>query len=132
MVRSLKSAQLSSVPRSEDVRQTVASIIEAVRAHGDDAVREWSQKLDGWAPSSFLLSGGELQDIVRGLPRTVVEDLEEVQKHVWHFARRQLDSLHDFEVEVSPGVYLGQRNIPSGLRGRMYLAGATHSRRQLT
>ena len=33
------------------------------------------------------------------------------------FARCQLDSLHDFEVEVSPGVRLGQRNIPVAATG---------------
>ena len=126
MARSLKPAQLRSATRSVDVEETVAAIIAAVRAGGDDAVREWSQKLDSWAPPSFRLSEQELGEIVRGLPTTVVEDLDYVQKQVWHFARCQLDSLGDFEVEVSPGVRLGQRNIPVAAAGA-YIPGGRYA-----
>ena len=65
-------------------------------------------------------------EIVRGLPTTVVEDLGYVQKQVWHFASCQLDSLHDFEVEVSPGVRLGQRNIPVAAAGA-YVPGGRYA-----
>ena len=126
MARSLKAAQLRSATSSVDVEETVAAIIAAVRAGGDDALREWSQKLDNWSPPSFRLSEQELGEIVRGLPTTVVEDLDYVQKQVWHFARCQLDSLHDFEVEVSPGVHLGQRNIPVAAAGA-YIPGGRYA-----
>jgi sulfopropanediol 3-dehydrogenase len=126
MARSLKAAQPRSATSSAEVEETAAAIIAAVRTGGDDAVREWSQKLDGWSPPSFLLTDKELSEIVRGLPTTVVEDLEYVQKQVWHFARCQLDSLRDFEVEVSPGVRLGQRNIPVAATGA-YIPGGRYA-----
>jgi sulfopropanediol 3-dehydrogenase len=108
------------------VGETVAAIIAAVRAGGDDAVREWSEKLDNWSPPSFLVSEQELDGIVRGLPTTVVEDLEYVQTQVWNFARHQLGSLQDFEVEVAPGVRLGQRNIPVAAAGA-YVPGGRYA-----
>ena len=126
MARSLKAAQPRSATSSAAVEETAAAIIAAVRTGGDDAVREWSQKLDGSSPPSFLLTDKELSEIVRGLPTTVVEDLEYVQKQVWHFRRCQLDSLHDFEVEVSPGVRLGQRNIPVAATGA-YIPGGRYA-----
>jgi sulfopropanediol 3-dehydrogenase len=93
VARSLKAARPRSATSSADVEETAAAIIAAVRTGGDDAVREWSQKLDGWSPPSFLLTDKELSEVVRGLPTTVVEDLEYVQKQVWHFPRCQLSSL---------------------------------------
>ena len=126
MAHSLKTAQLRSAANSVDVVETVAAIIAAVRAGGDDAVREWSEKLDSWSPPSFLLSAAELGEIVRGLPTTVVEDLGYVQKQVWNFAKCQLGSLTDFEVEVSPGVRLGQRNIPVAAAGA-YVPGGRYA-----
>ncbi|HXW80142.1 MAG TPA: histidinol dehydrogenase [Acidimicrobiales bacterium] len=126
MAQTLKAAQPRSTASSVEVEETVAAIIAAVRANGDSAVREWSEKLDSWAPPSFLLSEKELGEIVRGLPATVVEDLEYVQKQVWNFARCQLGSLHDFEVEVSPGVRLGQRNIPVAAAGA-YIPGGRYA-----
>jgi sulfopropanediol 3-dehydrogenase len=126
MAQSLKAARLSSAGNSVDVGETVAAIIAAVRAGGDDAVREWSEKLDNWSPLSFLLSDEELGKIVRGLPTTVVEDLEYVQKQVWNFARYQMGSLRDFEVEVSPGVRLGQRHIPVAAAGA-YVPGGRYA-----
>ena len=104
----------------------MAAIIAAVRAQGDDAVREWSHRLDNWSPPTFRVSDKELGEIVRGLPTTVVEDLEYVQNQVWNFARCQRDSLHDFEVEVSPGVRLGQRNIPVASAGA-YIPGGRYA-----
>lgn len=126
MVQALKAAQPTSATSSADISETVAAIIAAVRENGDDAVREWSEKLDSWSPESFLMPAGELDDIVRSLPTTVVEDLEHVQSQVWEFARRQLASLQDFEVEVSPGVHLGQRNIPVAAAGA-YIPGGRYA-----
>ncbi len=126
MARWLKAAPARPAAGAVDAEEMAAAIIAAVRAGGDDAVREWSQKLDSWSHPSFLLSDEELGQIVRGLPTTVVEDLEYVQKQVWHFARCQRDSLHDFEVEVSPGVRLGQRNIPVAATGA-YIPGGRYA-----
>jgi hypothetical protein len=48
MARLLKAAQVRSAAGPVDVQETAAAIIAAVRTGGDDAVREWSQKLDGF------------------------------------------------------------------------------------
>ena len=69
MARSLKAAPLRSATSSAEVEETAAAIIAAVRTGGDDAVREWSEKLDGWSPPSFLLTDKELSEIVCGCPR---------------------------------------------------------------
>jgi sulfopropanediol 3-dehydrogenase len=99
------------------VRETVAEVIAEVRSRGDDAVREYSQMFDGWAPDVFRLSPERIEEIVADVPTTVLDDIRTVQGNVRAFAQRQRDSLTDFEVETMPGVFLGQKNIPVAAAG---------------
>jgi len=95
-----------------DIARTVSGVIADIRVSGDEAVREYSRRFDKWDPADFRLSQDRIREIIDGLPVTLVDDIRTVQGNVREFARRQLDSLLDFEVEMSPGVHLGQRNIP--------------------
>lgn len=94
------------------VRSVVEDVIADVRARGDVAVREYSEKFDAWSPEQFLLTDQQIRDIVAGVPEQVLLDIEAAQKNVRAFAQHQRDSISDFEVETEPGVFLGQRNIP--------------------
>ena len=99
------------------VRDTVAAIIADVRERGDDAVRDYSEKFDGWSPAHFRLGAEEVERIVATVPQQAITDIQAVQKRVRNFAQHQLDSLRDFEVETEPGVHLGQKNIPVASAG---------------
>lgn len=97
---------------SDAVRETVATVIADIRARGDDAVREYSQKFDNWTPEQFKLDAEQIERIVSGVPEQVITDIRTVQANVRSFAQQQRDSLHDLEVETAPGVFLGQKNLP--------------------
>jgi sulfopropanediol 3-dehydrogenase len=103
--------------RARGVRETVAAVIADVRARGDAAVREYSEKFDNWSPESFRLTPEDVDRIVAAVPAQVLADIRTVQARVRDFARRQKESLHDFEAEVEPGVFLGQKNIPVAAAG---------------
>lgn len=107
-------AQRASAP---DVGQIVAEVIADVRENGDDAVRKYSARFDRWAPGSFRLDEAAIDAICRSLPQTVLDDITIVQAQVRAFARRQLDSLANFETETLPGVFLGQKHIPVDASG---------------
>jgi len=111
----VEGAQSASSPSA--VRDTVAGVIADVRARGDVAVREWSEKFDGWSPESFRLDAVRIDEIVSGVPAQVIEDIRTVQANVRDFAQRQRDSIADFEVETMPGVFLGQKNLPVNAAG---------------
>lgn len=102
---------------SRSVRDTVSAVIADVRARGDAAVREYSQKFDTWSPESFQLSDRQIADIVASVPEQALLDIKTVQERVRTFAVHQRNSLSDFEVETEPGVFLGQRNIPVSSAG---------------
>jgi sulfopropanediol 3-dehydrogenase len=102
---------------SPQVADTVATVIADIRRRGDDAVREYSARFDSWSPESFRLDEDAVAAIVAQVPRTVLDDIRTVQHNVREFARRQRESLADFEVEAAPGVRLGQKNLPVSAAG---------------
>jgi sulfopropanediol 3-dehydrogenase len=127
MAQYLKSASPTpqDTARLAAVRETVAGVIADVRERGDTAVREYSEKFDGWSPESFALDREQIEEIVAGLPAQVVEDIAAVQARVRNFAQAQKESLRDFEIETEPGVLLGQKNIPVARAGA-YIPGGRY------
>lgn len=94
------------------LRDRVRAIIDDIRSRGDAAVREYSERFDGWSPESFRLSSEEIERIVASVPRQVLDDIRFVQEQVRTFAEHQRESLRDVEVETLPGVRLGHRHVP--------------------
>jgi sulfopropanediol 3-dehydrogenase len=119
MRQNIKAAEPNDgvVTSSAAVRETVAGVIAEVRSRGDHAVREFSEKFDAWSPDDFRLDRDQIDKIMSTVPTQVIKDIETVQGNVRNFAQLQRDSLRDFEVETSPGVLLGQRNLPVASAG---------------
>lgn len=96
----------------ESVTTIVKGVISDIRTNGDSAVRKYSEKFDKWTPSSFKLSQAEIDEIIATVPEQTIKDIKEVQANVRAFAEAQRNSLKDFEIEIKPGVHLGQKNLP--------------------
>ncbi len=114
MARWLKAAR-SAAERAGDrakTREVVERALADIEARGDAAVREMSEKFDGWSPESFRLSQGEIERCIGSLDAQAIEDIEYAQAQVRLFAEHQRAALRDVEVETQPGVVLGHRNIP--------------------
>jgi histidinol dehydrogenase len=110
-----------SVAAQESVTAIVKGVINDIRSNGDSAVRQYSEKFDKWTPSSFKLSQAEIDEIIAGVPEQTLKDIKEVQANVRAFAEAQRNSLKDFEIEIRPGVHLGQKNIPINAVGAYVL-----------
>ncbi len=102
----------SKVEQRPSVPEAVAAIIADVRERGDEAVREYSARFDGWEPESFRLSAGEIERCLAEVDEQTVEDIRFAQAQVRGFAEAQRASLIDVEVETLPGVFLGHRHLP--------------------
>ena len=107
-----KASATESNSTASKVPDIVSSVIATIRSGGNAAVREYSEKFDRWSPESFKLSEEEISRIISTLPEQTVKDIKEVQHNVRRFAEAQRKSLTDFELEIEPGVHLGQKNIP--------------------
>src|SRR5438445_272650 len=119
MPRHIKTAALAGT-RDEaysKVRATVEGNIADVRARGDRAVRELSEKFDKWSPTSFRLSDGKIRALVAQVSPQTIDDIKFAQAQIRNFAEIQRAALKDVEVETLPGVILGHRHIPVGSVG---------------
>ena len=94
------------------VRGIVEDILADIEKRGDTAVRELSEKFDGYAPERFRLSEDEIRTAMGKVPQTDIEDIQFAQAQIRNFAEKQKECLQDLEVETMPGVILGHRNIP--------------------
>src|SRR5437667_7781459 len=119
MPRHIKTAALAGQMEEADAktRATVEAIIADVRARGDLAVRELSEKFDKWSPPSFRLSDDEVRALVARVAPTTIDDIKFAQTQIRNFAEIQRAALKDVEVETLPGVILGHRHIPVGSVG---------------
>jgi sulfopropanediol 3-dehydrogenase len=107
----LKSAQPKPKQSDDNVRETVERMLKEIEEEGDAAVRRYAKQLDRWE-GSFKVSPDALEEISRRMPATFKEDFAYSYRQVTEFAKRQRDSLSEFEIELQPGVWLGQRLIP--------------------
>jgi sulfopropanediol 3-dehydrogenase len=96
----------------EKVGETVRGLIADIRQRGDAAVREYSQKFDGWAPENFFLSAEEIERCVESMSQRDIDDITFAQTQIRNFATEQRAALRDVEVETLPGVILGHKNTP--------------------
>ena len=107
-----KSATPSDLGRDSEVAQVVDEIISAVAAGGDDAVRRYSGRLDGWEPAQFRLDEQEIEACLGRVPEQVLDDIRFSQAQVRRFAQAQRETMLDLEIETLPGVRLGHRHVP--------------------
>lgn len=105
-------SESESLAADKKVQETVARMLDEIRARGDAAVRDFSQRLDGWNPDDFCLSQDQIDALIDSLPAQTVEDIQFAQAQVRRFAEVQRAALQDVEVETLPGVFLGHKNIP--------------------
>lgn len=106
---------ISEEQKSQDeqkTREIVSDVLNGIKTRGDNAVREYSEKLDNYSPASFRLSDEQIQDCINQLSDQVIHDIKFAQTQIREFAKTQKDALKDIEVEPIPGVILGHKNIP--------------------
>ncbi len=114
MIRVLKSGISAEAAEDIDtkVKTTVEKILADIKARGDVAVRELSERFDGYSPQSFRLTDEEVEACVARVPEQVLDDIKFAQAQVGNFAKIQRAALKEVEEETFPGVVLGHKNIP--------------------
>ncbi len=103
------------------VTASVAAIVEDVKERGDEAVREYSLKFDGWA-GEMPVSESEWAEGAAQCDAFLLQVMKEAAQNIADFHRRQIPQ--GFEVEKENGVILGQKVTPLERVG-IYVPGGT-------
>ncbi len=107
----IKKAAPALAVSNATVEETVRGMLSEIRDRGDEAVRKYARNLDQW-DREFRVSEDEIRQASSQLPETFKDDFDICKRQIQEFAKRQLDSLAEIEVEISPGVVLGHKHIP--------------------
>jgi len=111
-VEYLKSAKEKDSTADDKLHSLVSDILQKVRAGGDSAVQEFSQKFDQTELETTLVSNSELESALANFDKQTLEDSKFAIEQVRRFAEAQLSTIKPLEIESLEGVHLGHRVIP--------------------
>ncbi len=94
----------------------VRDILNRIRNRGESEVRELAAQFDNWT-RDFVLGKQEIQTLIDKVPQNAKDDIRFAYDQVYGFAVKQRESMQAFEVELYPGVTLGQRLVPCQCTG---------------
>lgn len=86
---------------------TVQKILDDVKARGDEAVREYTERFDGAAPERFLVPQAAIEQAYQNAPRAFIEALERAAVNIRDFHERQKQQ--SWLETRENGVLMGQR-----------------------
>jgi len=121
----LKRAPRTPASGDDDTRRIVSEMLSEIQRGGEEKAREYGVKLDGYS-GDILVSHETVEAAGRRVPQRLKDDLAFAHRKVGEFARRQRDSVREFETELSPGVWAGQRLIPVETAG-CYVPGGRYA-----
>ena len=93
----------------------VKDVLADVKKRGDVALAEYGARFDVSAPQSLEIPQEELKAAAEKMQRKnpdLYNALTYSHDLALRFAKKQRESFDDFETELEPGVFTGQKNIP--------------------
>jgi sulfopropanediol 3-dehydrogenase len=121
----LKKAPKTPASGEDDTRRVVSEMLAAIRRGGEEKVREYGAKLDGYT-GEVCVGRETIEAASRRVPERLKDDLRFAHDKVAAFAHRQRESVREFEAELSPGVWAGQRLVPVETAG-CYVPGGRYA-----
>ena len=121
----LKKATLTATGDTNDVRETVQSILDDIEQGGDEAALKYAAKFDNYS-GNLRLTPEEIEAACTLVPEQLKRDIQFAHDNVRRFAEAQKATLKDIEVEIVPGLIAGQKSIPCTAAG-CYIPGGRYS-----
>jgi sulfopropanediol 3-dehydrogenase len=124
-IRYLKKADKTSATGEGETRATVQRMLEELEQGGEAVAARYGKELDGW--DGEILVGEEARaHAAAQVPQILKDDIRFAHDRVRGFAEKQRDSMQEFETELSPGLWAGQKLIPMKAAG-CYVPGGRYA-----
>src|SRR5919202_5520671 len=124
-VRYLKKARKTPATGEDEVRAAVARMLGEIERDGEARARAYGRELDGY-DGDILIGRAAIERAADQVPERLKADIAFAHERVRAFAERQRESLREFEVELSPGLWAGQKLIPVETAG-CYVPGGRYA-----
>jgi len=107
----LKKATPRQAGETADLRDSVSLMLTNIENQGEEAVRRYCERLDNWR-GDIVLSDQDRDAAVHRVPQEMQDTIRFAQDNIRRFAEAQKATLSDCEVELMPGHWAGQKQIP--------------------
>jgi len=121
----LKKANKDATTLEDNTRGIVESMLKEIEAGGEPKCLEYAAKLDNYQ-GNVVVSPQEIAEAEAMLSQRTKDDIRFAYDRVFSFAKKQRSALIDFEFELSPGLWAGQKQIPMTTAG-CYVPGGRYA-----
>ena len=121
----LKKAIKNASTGEDNTREIVAKMLSEIEAGGEQRCIEYAKSLDNYE-GNIVVTDEEIEAATSRLSQQVIDDIKFAYDRIYGFALKQRAALIDFETELSPGLWAGQRQIPMQAAG-CYIPGGRYA-----
>ena len=115
-------------PSTDDTatRIAVQNILNDIEKRREEAIKEITKKFDKYE-GEIILSKEKIEDAIKKVDQKTKDDVQFAYERIKKFSEHQLKSMNnEFEVELSKGLFAGQRLIPVNTAG-CYIPGGRYA-----
>ncbi len=115
-------------PSSDDskTRTAVQSILNDIEKRREESIKEITKKFDNYE-GEIIVSKEKIEEAKKKVDQKTKDDVQFAYERIKKFAEHQLKSMNnEFEVELSKGLFAGQRLIPVSSAG-CYIPGGRYA-----
>lgn len=121
----IKKASKTSLTGEAETRSIVEKMLTDIEANGESAAMRYAEKLDGFTGEA-IVSAEQIEHAASQVPERLKDDIKFALERVQKFAHAQRQSISEFELELSPGLWAGQKLIPIETAG-CYVPGGRYA-----
>ena len=125
-IKYLKKATKTPSTDDHKTREIVQKILNDIETRREVAIKEITKKFDNYE-GQIIVSKEKIEEAIKKVDQKTKDDVQFAHERIRRFAEHQLKSMNnEFEVELSKGLFAGQRLIPVNTAG-CYIPGGRYA-----
>ena len=125
-IKYLKKAIKTPTTDDHKTREIVQNILIDIEKRREEGIKEITKKFDNYE-GEIIVSKEKIEEAIKKVNQKTKDDVQFAYERVRKFAEHQLKSMNNnFEVELSDGLFAGQRLIPVDTAG-CYIPGGRYA-----
>ncbi len=125
-IKYLKKATKTATTDDTKTKETVQNLLKELEKSKEEGCKELTKKFDKY-DGEIIVSKEKIEDIKKKLDQKTKDDIKFSYDRVKKFAEAQLKNYgQDFEIELSNGLYAGQKLVPVNTAG-CYIPGGRYA-----
>ena len=121
----LKKANKTPETGTSETRKIVERMLSEIENGKEKIAKKYALELDGFS-GEVIISKEKIEEAGKQVPEKLKDDIKFAHERIKKFAEAQKESVKEFETELSPGLWAGQKLIPIETAG-CYVPGGRYA-----